>query len=296
MVQVAHGTRPLSLGAGPPLLNSRETPWAGMTFEVHRMGSAEDIGHSGPVDGECGALVIVDGHIEIVRRQGRRDVSMHASAGSVSFLSGSARPDLRRMRGSAEAVALAPSNAWFGRLLLDGPPREFGSLPMRATDPTMLALTCAMRQEVERGAPTGRLYAESLSIALLSYAVEQVPPSRIAVRGDLSDAQRRQLRNYVLENLGEDISLATLAALVGRSERHFSTLFKRAFGTTAHRYLVQARLAEGARLLERGGMEIAEVALRLGFCSQSHFSEAFRRAYGVTPSRYAAGRRVISTD
>lgn len=49
---------------------------------------------------------------------------------------------------------------------------------------------------------------------------------------------------------------------------------------------MQQRLAEGARLLTRQRMEIAEVAVQVGFCSQSHFTAAFRQAYGVTPRRY----------
>jgi AraC family transcriptional regulator len=162
-------------------------------------------------------------------------------------------------------------------------------------DPTVLALTCLMRDEVARGAVTGRLYAESLTIALLSRVVEQLPQPVLDVRGSLTEPQQRRLRQYILDNLGEDLSLVDLARLTGRSPRQFSTLFKQAFGTTPHRYLLLARLAEGARQLAQRDASVADIAHRLGFSSQSHFASAFRAVYGETPRSYATGKRSFDT-
>ncbi len=89
-----------------------------------------------------------------------------------------------------------------------------------------------MRDEVARGAVTGRLYAESLSVALLSYALDQVPFAPDVARGCLRDAEQRKLRRYILDHLAEDLSLCDLAALVGRQPRRFSTLFRQTFGAT----------------------------------------------------------------
>jgi AraC-like DNA-binding protein len=294
MFQTAGKERPLTMGAGLPLLNSQTTPWAGLTFEVHRMQTIEGLGESGPLDHQHGLLVWTSGQIEIVRRDGKGEVTKLATAGSAAFMSGENRPRLTRMKGNAEAVALHFSREWFRRVLLDDAPREFGNAAPIAFDATLLALTTAMRDEVSRGAVTGKLFAESLSVALLSYVLERVPPSTMSVRGNLTEEHQRRLRKHMLENLGEDLSLDELSALVGRGPRQFTTLFRRAFGTTPHRYLVTARLAEGARLLEEGHLDLAEIALRVGFCSQSHFADSFRRAYGITPGRYASGRRSTS--
>jgi len=85
-----------------------------------------------------------------------------------------------------------------------------------------------------------------------------------------------------------------LSELVGLHPRHFSTLFRRAFGVTPHRYVIDQRLAEGARLLANGGQDIADIAFRVGFSSQSHFAAAFRQAFGKTPRTYAAEKRIVS--
>jgi AraC family transcriptional regulator len=294
MVAAPGGRRPLSFGGGEPLLNSKATPWAGITFEVHRITSFEGAGESGPLDDESGLLVMLDGQVEIVRRDGKRELSEPAAAGRVDFLDGQHRPNLLRMKGDGEAAAFQLSKEWFRRLLLEDVPRGFGLRAPIPHDPTVLNLTQAMRDEVARGAVTGKLFAEGLSVALLSYVVERVPMSNLSVRGNLTEEHRRRLRKYIIEHLGEDVPLPDLAALVGRGPRHFSTLFRRAFGTTPHRYLVMARVAEGARLLAHGGdIDVAEIALKVGFCSHSHFAEAFRRIYGVTPRCYASGRRTV---
>lgn len=293
LVNVAGDVRSLSFAGRPPLLRSAATPWAGPLLELHNI-QPFDIGcEAGPADGEFGLMVIVDGQLEIVRRERQRDMPYIRSAGSASFVSGDHRRHIVRMRGRAEAVIIQLSKPWLERLLLDQAPRELSPL---GPDPTVLALACQMRDEVARGATSGRLFAESLSLALLSYTFERMPLSTMSVRGKLSHDQQRKLRRYILDHLGEDVTLDELAALVGKKPRHFSTLFRQAFGTTPHRYLVRVRLEEGARLLRMGGADVAEIAMGLGFCSQSHFAEAFRRMYGLTPRRYASGRRLIDTD
>lgn len=304
LMQLGGRVRPLSFAGGPPPIRSLGTSWAGPALEVHRMASIDGVGESGPRNGEFGLLVVTEGQIDVTLRQGPRDLVYHAVPGSTSYVNGNKRSHVLRMQGSAQAVALQLSKPWFERLLLDEAPEALGPAEPFAPDTTVLALASAMRDEVARGATTGRLYADSLSIALLSYVLERMPPSTShagaalragMVRGILPDEQRRRLRNYIRDNLGEDLSLSDLAALIGRSPRQFSSLFKQAFGQTPHRYILRARLAEGARLLAQGGADIAEIAMRLGFCSQSHFATAFRRAYGTTPRGYMLEKRTTTS-
>ncbi|HEX6242566.1 MAG TPA: AraC family transcriptional regulator, partial [Polyangiales bacterium] len=293
LMQVGGKVRPLQFAGGPPLLLSGDTPWAGIVLEQHVMRSIEGVGESGPLDGECGLLVITEGQIDIVVREGKREVTRRAVPGSVSFISGNRRPHTLRMRGEAQALALHFSKQWFERVLLEEAPPSLLDFEPMARDSTVLALATVMRDEIARGAVSGRLYAESISVALLSYLVQRAPPSGFGVRGRLPEAQTWRLRRYIHDHLGEDLSLTTLASLIGRSPRQFSSLFKQSFGTTPHRYLMQARLSEGARRLGQGA-DVAEIALELGFCSQSHFASAFRREYGVTPRSYALCKRMTT--
>ena len=61
-------------------------------------------------------------------------------------------------------------------------------------------------------------------------------------------------------------------------------------GVTPHQYVMRERVGEAKRLLAKGHMSVAEVALTVGFASQSHFTDLFRRAVGTTPKRYQQDR------
>ena len=56
-------------GGALPMLNSASTKWAGLPFEVHRMAPTERAGDRGPIDGQCGVLVVMEGQVEIVTAQ-----------------------------------------------------------------------------------------------------------------------------------------------------------------------------------------------------------------------------------
>jgi len=288
MMTVAGKTLPLTFDAqthAGPLLSSATTAWAGLPFELHRVGAAENVGEVGPPDGEYGLFVMMEGTAEFVVREPSGDQRYEAKPGSAFFLTSQHRGHLLRMNGNGTAVAVRITPEWYRRLALgDVPPGA--ATPPAAPDETVHRLVETMCNEVARNATTGPVFAEALSMALLSYVTRRVPPASEFVRGHLSSAQCQKLRTHIRENLSGELSLVELASLVGLGPRYFSTLFRRAFGSTPHKYVMQQRLAEGARLLTTQGMEIAEVAVQVGFCSQSHFTAAFRQAYGVTPRRY----------
>jgi AraC-like DNA-binding protein len=279
---------------GAPLLNSADTAWSGLPFEVHRVRNTGEVGVSPLLDGDHGMLVVLDGEMEFSLTLDGREITFKSRKGSVSFFSGEHGFHLTQMQGSARAAAVRLPTEWFERALLAGPPEGFGRTAPLERDDTIQTIVETMCREVAAGAPTGRLFAESLSLALVTYVAERVPPSKLRVRGGLSDEQCRRIRSYIRDRLQQELSLVELSSLVGLRPRQFSTLFRRAFGTTAHRYIVTQRVSEAARMLRSGEDNLAGIALRIGFCSQSHFTAAFRNAFGVTPGRYAAEWRKTS--
>ncbi len=224
--------------------SSASTAWAGLPFDVLSVRSAEGFNLTTPPEGEHGLLVVLDGDAELVfdgDDGGRRS----ATRGSVSFLSGDDRRVAVEMTGSLDVAVVQMPHEWFERALLAGPPEGFGRAEPLEQDETLESIVQTMRREVVAGAPTGRLFAESLSLALVTYAVECVPPSKLRVRGGLSEEQCRRIRGYIRDRLHQELSLVELSSLVGLRPRQFSTLFRRAFGTTAHRYIIGQRVAGG---------------------------------------------------
>jgi AraC family transcriptional regulator len=289
MFNVAGKTLPLTFDAeleSGPISSSAGTSWAGLPFELHRIGALGELGEVGPVEGECALFVMMAGAAEFVLRHERGEARYETRPGVAILATGQHRGHLLRVTGDGTAVVLRVTPEWLRRLNLDDAPEVFAARPSLAPDDTVHRLVDTMCGEVARNAATGPVFAESLSMALLSYVTRRVAPNIEAVRGRLSSSQCRRLRAHIGENLASELSLFELANLVGLGPRYFSTLFRQAFGVTPHKYVMNQRLAEGARLLTNQRLEIADVAVRVGFCSQSHFTAAFRLAFGVTPRRY----------
>lgn len=292
MQRVGRAQRPLAfapLDTESLLFASTSTPWAGLQLEVHRSqpGELED---AGPIEGEHGLVVFLHGSLEITAWARGREVTHRALPGTTTFMTGEA-PGSSRVTGSAELAAVHLTPQWFHRMDLARAPADFGRMPPLIADQTVRSLVLAMRHEVEGGASSGRLFGESLSVALLSYVLERAPTAQLRVRGTLSESQCRRLARYVSERIGDDVALEELAAITGLGARQFSTLFRRAFGVTPHRYVLNQRLDEGARRLSTSALEVTEVALSLGFSTPSHFAAAFRARFGQSPRAYALERR-----
>ncbi len=162
-------------------------------------------------------------------------------------------------------------------------------------DAQLQRLVMLMFADVRAGCPTGSLYGESLSLALIEYLAERYCDPGRRPGGDrmtLSPGQLKKLHDYVVANLGGNLSVVELAALVDLSPSHFTVLFRNATGRTPHQYVLAERIAAGRRMMEAGQRSLAEIALMLGFSSQSHFATSFRRAMGITPRAYQQRRGV----
>jgi len=155
-----------------------------------------------------------------------------------------------------------------------------------ADDTRAAALVKCMYDEIVSGASSGKVYGESLSLALMSYVSDRFasshPPTRSIHRG-LSTPKLRRVQDCILANLASDISLQDLAALVDLSPRHLCRSFKQATGTSPHQYIVRERIERSKALLRMGNASVAEVGLSVGFSSQSHFTDAFHKHTGTTP-------------
>jgi AraC family transcriptional regulator len=162
---------------------------------------------------------------------------------------------------------------------------------LTTNDHRLATLMLAMREEVRDGCISGRLYAESISLALLAYLAGRYATPRPSDSCDksLSPAQKRRLVDYIRANLIGNISVTELAGLVQMSPAHFSRVFKASFGVTPYRYVMRERVEGAKAMLASAELSGSQVAIAFGFASQSHFVKVFRQFTGVTPKQYQAG-------
>lgn len=154
-------------------------------------------------------------------------------------------------------------------------------------DPHIDALMRGMEAEILNGCPSGRLYAESISLAVVSYLWGKFS-RRHSTRelNGLSSASLVVLKEYIRANVSYDVSLAQMASITRLSPKHLCRCFKQATGKSPYQYLLQLRMDEAKRLLRNGNPSITEVAFSTGFSNPSHFSTAFRKAVGLSPSQF----------
>ena len=153
-----------------------------------------------------------------------------------------------------------------------------------ARDPLVEHIVRALTAELDAPAPVGRLYADSLAVALASRLIQGFSMTRWRSRQTLSKPQLRRLVDYVEANLEAELTLAELAIVTGVSVPHLTTLFRRTMGQSVHRYVVERRVQRARSLLLAGECSVAQVALETGFAHQSHLARWMKRMLGVTPS------------
>mgnify|MGYP003575091309 FL=1 len=163
-------------------------------------------------------------------------------------------------------------------------------------DRTIGSLLCLMEAELQNDCRSGRLYGESLSIALVSYLNEHYAVRKLPGRAQqkFSPQTIKKLTSYIQENLASNLSIAELAGTVHLSPFHFGRIFKASLNMTPHRFILERRLLAAQRLLE-SSQSIDEIAYATGFASQGHLSTAFRRRFGVSPTQ-ARNHRTFPAD
>jgi AraC family transcriptional regulator len=88
---------------------------------------------------------------------------------------------------------------------------------------------------------------------------------------------------FIEYRIGDDISLADIAAFSGVSRFHLARTFGAVTGCSVIGYLRIRRLSEAAKRLALGAPDILALALDAGYGSHEAFTRAFRDQFGVTP-------------
>ena len=156
------------------------------------------------------------------------------------------------------------------------------------TDSVLTSASQILATEIQSGFPNGKMYAEGVCMMIVGwlgkhYAIhfDEPRPRRLSAK------QRSCLIDFIDQNLGTDLSVESLASLIGVTPNYFSLLFRITFGEPPHRYVMKKRIERAADLLRHElNQPITDVALAAGFSSQAHLTYAFRCHKGLTPARW----------
>lgn len=222
------------------------------------------------------------------------------------------RRELRRTRGQIDIMPAGAREAWRERdrgelielalpvaLVSSLAPSARVSPRFHVRDARIEELAYSLAAEARDGFPSGELYRDGLTVALIgrlvtggvSPAGAPAPAGPAATVGagprspstGLSASQRDRVVDFIDASLASPISLVDLARIAGVSPSHLKPLFKRTFGIAPHAYVVRQRVERARRLLQRGELSIAEVAFEVGFAHPSHLARWTRRLLGAPP-------------
>lgn len=132
------------------------------------------------------------------------------------------------------------------------------------------------------------LNTKLLELLLLIEALDDGPRLRAFLQGAKKAAAKRNIRHVMREHCLHKLTVRDFAALSGRSPGRFNRDFKRQFGVTPSRWLMEVRLEKARELLRETQLSVTEVALEIGYENSSHFIKAFKAKYGQTPKKLRA--------
>jgi len=101
-----------------------------------------------------------------------------------------------------------------------------------------------------------------------------------------SDSRFAELHAWIADNLTLDLSIATLAAQAGMSERSFVRHYRTETGQTPARAVELIRVENARRQLADSTTSIKRIAMQCGFGCEETLRRSFLRALSVTPQAY----------
>ncbi|MGA4607777.1 helix-turn-helix domain-containing protein [Pseudoalteromonas maricaloris] len=246
---------------------------------LHNIDKQEDFGrhsHSGYT------LALVDSGAQRFYRSGGEHL---ASQHSVILINAEQVHDCRKAsKDKSSYRSLYPTPELFNQFLGDGKAMAPFFHDAVVHDRALAALMNTTFNVLE--CDTSVLEKQSQLITLLSYLSNKQGKVTFDTKTPSVKQRITTARHFLLDNLFEDVSLDSLANLVGMSPFYFIRVFKAHTGLTPHAFQIQHRLNHAKALL-RSGKSVSHAALSVGFYDQSHFNRHFKKNMGITPSQYS---------
>ncbi len=150
----------------------------------------------------------------------------------------------------------------------------------------------------------------------LHFVIEEIQLGKVQLKGEISEAQREQIR-VLLEANGfeliddkrsriideiktriiekvhyseesfEPVNLSSyLATEIGYDYSYLSHLFSSEEGITIEKYTINQRIERVKELLMYNELSLKEIAYQMGYSSVQHLSNQFKKITGFTPGQY----------
>lgn len=96
----------------------------------------------------------------------------------------------------------------------------------------------------------------------------------------------RQVRQYMLENVGKDYGVADVADSLGVSREHLSRFFSKRMGISLAEYIRRNKIRRACHLLRETRYSCSDVGQRVGYNNSASFGRVFKTVMGMTPENF----------
>ncbi|GAA0547620.1 hypothetical protein GCM10008941_29380 [Rhizomicrobium palustre] len=158
------------------------------------------------------------------------------------------------------------------------------------SDPAIRQIATMLATETLQQEPNGRLYGESLVMALAAALLATAGKAQSQAHGGLAPRTLQRVIDYLEEKWRDQVSLAELAKLANISQSHFGRAFKASTGAPPSRWQTNIRIRHAQDMLLSAEQSLADIALNTGFADQSHFTRTFRQVVGTSPGAWRKSR------
>jgi AraC family transcriptional regulator len=160
---------------------------------------------------------------------------------------------------------------------------------MSERDDLIQSIFSTLSAELATGGIGSNLLVDSIKTTLAIHLLRNYCttfPRLSSYPDGLSTAKLTLVTDYINSHLDRDLKLAELSAIAQISPYHFLRLFKKNVGITPHKYILQQRIDRAKYLLRSSNLDVAAIALRVGFCDASHLTRCFKNSLDMTPSQW----------
>ena len=106
------------------------------------------------------------------------------------------------------------------------------------------------------------------------------------------DSKIRASVDYIQSHFKESgLTIEEVAKKSFMSEVYFRKLFKKEYGISPQKYIVNLRIQNAVGLISTGYYSLKKVAYMSGYNDYKYFSVEFKKALGVSPSKYSYNYR-----
>ena len=133
-----------------------------------------------------------------------------------------------------------------------------------------------------------RAAMDSLMLKLLDCLIEnyQLGQGHIEANESDADARMRQMMQYIINHINDEINLSDLAGEMFVSTSTLSRIFKKSTGMYFADYVMRLRVRTSLGLLRNSEQNLTQIAMNCGFSTSAAFNRSFKKVTGMMPSEY----------